>query len=184
MNHLTRNLRKQTILPCCHANYWTADGINTRACHRHLSRQQKLSILKEHGRLKRLSELRKTDPAFKCVNLNYRCEFWDAIRLGQFDDPDEGFGEISKCRTYNRCSLPSKAMSTVHQTKGFECSDVLIMPCDAKHFGNSLSARCRLYVTMSRAKCSLTFVVSHNNPSPLVALARSRAIVESCVWRE
>jgi hypothetical protein len=120
--------------------------------------------------LHRFSELRKIDPAFKSVKIDYCREFWDAVRLGQFDDPDDGLAELSKCRTYSRCSLPAKAMSTVHKAKGFECKDVLIMPCDAKHFSNSQAARCRLYVAMSRAQCSLTFVISRKNPSPLVAL--------------
>jgi DNA helicase-2/ATP-dependent DNA helicase PcrA len=66
--------------------------------------------------------------------------------------------------------LPAKAISTVHKAKGLECDGVLIMPCDAQHFGDSLAARCRLYVAMSRAKRSLTFVVSRQKPSPLIAL--------------
>jgi DNA helicase-2/ATP-dependent DNA helicase PcrA len=118
--------------------------------------------------LHRLSELKSSDPAFKGVKLDYHSEFWDAVRLGQFDDPNEGFTKISRRRSYARPSVPTKAISTVHKAKGLECDNVLIMPFDAQHFGNTPSARCRLYVAMSRAKQSLTFVVSRRNPSPLI----------------
>jgi DNA helicase-2/ATP-dependent DNA helicase PcrA len=118
----------------------------------------------------RLHELTATDPAFAAVKLDYYREFWDAVRIGQFDDPDEGFAEISRRRTYARPLPPAKAISTVHKAKGLECSDVLIMPCDAQHFGDSPAARCRFYVAMSRATRSLTLVVSRQNPSPLVVM--------------
>lgn len=120
--------------------------------------------------LLRINELRETDPAFKAVKVDYHREFWDAVRLGQFEDADEGFAEISRQRIYSRPSLPDKTISTVHKAKGLECSHVLIMPCDAEHFSNSPAARCCLYVAMSRAKRSLTFVVSRQKLSPLVAL--------------
>jgi molybdopterin converting factor small subunit len=118
--------------------------------------------------LHRLGELMETDVAFKTVKLDYRREFWDAIRLGSFESPDEGFAEISRRRSYARPSPPDRAISTVHKAKGLQCSDVLIMPCDSSHFSDNQGARCLLYVAMSRAKRSLTFVVSRQNPSPLV----------------
>ena len=120
--------------------------------------------------LRKLNELIATDPSFENVKLDHRQEFWDAIRIGQFDDPYEGFAELSRRRSYARPALPPKAISTIHKAKGLECSDVLVMPCDAKHFGNSFAPRCRLYVAMSRATRSLTFVVSRENPSPLIML--------------
>jgi DNA helicase-2/ATP-dependent DNA helicase PcrA len=120
--------------------------------------------------LSRLHELTTVDPAFRAVKLDYHREFWEAVRIGQFDDPLEGFAEISRRRSYARPLPPTKAISTVHKAKGLECSDVLIIPCDAGHFGNSPAARCRLYVAMSRATRSLTLVVSRRNPSPLVVV--------------
>jgi len=120
--------------------------------------------------LSRLFELKSTDPAFKSVKIDYYREFWDAIRIGKFDKPDEGFAEISRRRCYTQTSPPAKAISTVHKAKGLECNDVLIVPCDASHFSDSPSARCRLYVAMSRAKRTLTFVVSRQNQSPLITL--------------
>lgn len=120
--------------------------------------------------LRRLSELRVADPAFETVKVDYNREFWDAIRLGEFDDANVGLAELSRRRTYARPSLPIKAISTVHKAKGLQSDNVLIMPCDAKHFGDSPAARCLLYVAMSRSIRSLTFVVSRQDPSPLVLL--------------
>jgi DNA helicase-2/ATP-dependent DNA helicase PcrA len=120
--------------------------------------------------LRHLSVLMGKDSAFKQVKLDHHREFWDAVRIGEFDDPAEGFGEIARRRTYARPLPPAKAISTIHKAKGLECDDVLIMPCDRKHFGDTDAARRRLYVAMSRAKRSLTFVVSRKEPSPLFML--------------
>lgn len=118
--------------------------------------------------LHRLSQLKDSDPAFNAVKVDYHSEFWDAVRLGKFDDPNEGFAQITRQRSYSRPKLPSKAISTIHKAKGLECDNVLIMPCDAQHFKNTPAARCRLYVAMSRARRSLTFVVSRQSPCPLI----------------
>lgn len=120
--------------------------------------------------LRRLSELIASDNAFEAVKIDYYREFWDAVRLGQFSDPVEGLAEITRRRTHAHPSPPARAISTIHKAKGLECSDVVIMPCDAEHFGESPASRCRLYVAMSRAKRSVTFVVSRTHPSPLLRL--------------
>jgi DNA helicase-2/ATP-dependent DNA helicase PcrA len=120
--------------------------------------------------LQRLKELITDDPAFSAVKIDYHREFWDAVRLAQFDDPDEGFAEVSRRRSYARPSVPTKAISTVRKAKGLECRNVLILPCDAQHFAESPAARCRLYVAMSRPTHSLTLVVSQKTPSPLLKL--------------
>lgn len=108
--------------------------------------------------------------AFSSVKFDYHNEFWDAVRLGRFEDANEGLSEMMRRRNYVRPKVPSKAISTIHKAKGLECDDVLILPCDVRHFSDSLAARCKLYVAMSRAKRSLTFVVSRTAPSPLVRI--------------
>lgn len=120
--------------------------------------------------LHRLYELVATDASFDAVKIDYPREFWDAVRIGRFDDPDVGFAEVSRQRTYSRLSPAAKAISTIHKAKGLECDNVLILPCDAEHFSNTAAARCLFYVAISRAKHSLTLVVSHSNPSPLIML--------------
>jgi superfamily I DNA/RNA helicase len=120
--------------------------------------------------LYRLNELKDSDPAFSAVKLDYHSEFWDAVRLGEFDDPNEGFAQVTRRRNYSRPKVPTKAISTIHKAKGLECDNVLIVPCDGQHFSNTSVARRRLYVAMSRAMRSLTFVVSRQNPSPLIVL--------------
>lgn len=120
--------------------------------------------------LRRLDELRASESAFGTVKINYHHEFWDAIKMGEYDDPCNALAEMHRRRSYIRPAPPMKAISTVHKAKGLECDDVLVMPCDAKHYADSVNARCRLYVAMSRARQSLALVVSRQNPSPLFIL--------------
>jgi UvrD/REP helicase N-terminal domain/UvrD-like helicase C-terminal domain len=118
--------------------------------------------------LRQLESLASTDADFANVKVDCRRELWDAVRLGEFENPAEGFAEISRRRSSVRQVVPAKSLSTVHKAKGLECRDVLIIPCDSTHFGDSYSARCRFYVALSRATRSLTIVVSLTNPSPLI----------------
>ena len=120
--------------------------------------------------LRQLWDLKKADPAFADIAIDYMREFWDAIRLGAYDDPIVGFGDLSQRRTHTRPSIPLKAISTIHKAKGIECPDVLIMPLDGQHFSNTESSRCRLYVAISRATRSLTFVISRTKATPLIRL--------------
>jgi DNA helicase-2/ATP-dependent DNA helicase PcrA len=107
------------------------------------------------------------EAGFDAVKLNYRVEFRDAIRLGEFSNADEAFSEIARRRSYARPSPPSRALSSIHKAKGLECDNVLIMACDKTQFAETSYARCKMYVALSRAKKSLTLVVPDTNPSPL-----------------
>jgi DNA helicase-2/ATP-dependent DNA helicase PcrA len=118
--------------------------------------------------LRRLEELTRTDPAFRDIKIDLYREFWEAVKLADFDDPEEGLVEITRRRSRAQVGPPRKAISTVHKAKGLECDSVLIMPCDDKQF--SEANRCLLYVALSRAKKSLQIVVSRQNPSPLLEL--------------
>lgn len=118
--------------------------------------------------LRRLHEFIMTEEALGSIRIDYPSEYWDAVRLGQSDDPSEGMARIALLRSHARPSPPPKAISTVHKAKGLECDDVLVVPCDARHFRDTLPARCCLYVALTRARRSLTLVVSRTEPSPLV----------------
>lgn len=120
--------------------------------------------------LRRLSELCNEDTAFSDIEIDCRREFWEAIRLGDFKTPADGFAEITNRRTYTRPKPPERAISTIHKAKGLECGSVIVMPCDGKTFPDRPDARCLLYVALSRAKSELMLVVSRDNPSPLVLL--------------
>jgi len=120
--------------------------------------------------LRRLSELKATDDSFLDVEIDHYREFWDAIRLGDFDEPVAGLAEITHRRTYSRPKPPAKAISTIHKAKGLECGSVIVVPCDADMFPNKADARCLLYVAISRAKHRLLLVVSRDNPSPLLTI--------------
>lgn len=120
--------------------------------------------------LHRLSELRTTDAAFADIQMDCHKEFWDAVRLGDFETVDAGLAEITHRRTYSRPKPPDKAISTIHKAKGLECDSVILMPCDANTFPDKHAARCLLYVALSRARSRLQLVVSRDNPSPLLAI--------------
>jgi len=108
-------------------------------------------------------------PGFETVNIDYRKEYRDAIRLGNFADAHDGLAEINRQRSFARPMPPVRAISTIHKAKGLECDNALILPCDSR-FSATYYSRCRLYVAISRAKRSLTLVLSRNNPSPLFRL--------------
>lgn len=117
--------------------------------------------------LRRLSELKGTDGNFAGIEIDCQKEFWDAVRLGEFDTPDDGLAAITHRRTHARPKPPDRAISTIHKAKGLECGSVILMPCDAKTFPDKPDARCLLYVALSRAESRLLLVVSRAKPSPL-----------------
>ena len=118
--------------------------------------------------LRRLSELKNSDDTFRNIEIDHYREFWDAINLGAFDAVDAGMTEITHRRTYLRPKPPERAISTIHKAKGLQCDSVIVIPCDARTFPDKYEARCLLYVALSRAKNCLQFVVSRDNPSPLI----------------
>ena len=61
-------------------------------------------------------------------------EFWEAVRLGSFEDLDTGLAEITHRRIYSRPKPPDKAISTIHKAKGLECGSAIVMHCDARTF--------------------------------------------------
>lgn len=119
--------------------------------------------------LKRIAELKASDPTFDEIELDCRREFWEATRLGEFESADIGLAEITHRRTYSRPQPPTRAISNIHKAKGLECASVILMPCDSHTFPDTDEARCLLYVALSRAKSRLMLVVSRRNPSPLLA---------------
>ena len=107
---------------------------------------------------------------FRRVSIDNRSEFRDASRLDRFGDAEEALREIHRRRSFARPVPPRRAISTIHKAKGLECENALVVPCDRRRFGDSDYARCKLYVAMSRARRSLTLVLSRRDPSPLFIL--------------
>jgi len=109
-------------------------------------------------------------PGFETIKIDYRREFKDAMRLMEYSDASSGNSEINRRRTFARPMPLARAISTIHKAKGLECDHAVIVPCDNQNFSSTEYARCKLYVAMSRAKQSLTLVISADNPSPLIHL--------------
>lgn len=108
----------------------------------------------------------KNHVSFAEIEFDLLREYREAMRLATFADPVTGLIEITRRRTVVRSKMPAKFISTVHKAKGLESDHVMLLPCDKAHFGNTEEKRCLLYVALSRAKKSLTIVVSSTNPSP------------------
>ncbi|OKO80576.1 ATP-binding domain-containing protein [Bradyrhizobium sp. AS23.2] len=117
--------------------------------------------------LARLHELSQSEPHFRNVKLDCHREFWDAVRLGQFENPADGLADLAHRRAYARPQPPERAISTIHKAKGLECESVIVVPCDARSFPDRPDARCLLYVALSRAKSELMLVISADHPCPL-----------------
>jgi superfamily I DNA/RNA helicase len=117
-----------------------------------------------------LSDLLRDDNDFGDIKVDLRRELREATQFAYFDDANTAMMEITRKRKYVRSPMPRKAISTIHKAKGVECHNVLIMPCDSKHFTGTDQMRCRLYVALSRATTSLAIVVSPNSPSPLIEI--------------
>lgn len=125
--------------------------------------------------IKRLVELVDQKTAgFDTVHIDYRNEMRDAIRLGEYEDAEKGLAEMHRRRTFARPMPPPKAISTIHKAKGLECDNAMVISCDAQQFSTTDYARNRLYVALSRAKRSLTLVVSPSKPSPLFKISDPR----------
>lgn len=117
-----------------------------------------------------LRTLTKEDEAFAAIKIDHSREYNDAIHFGRFDSPDEGLAEIVRRRAHSRAAIPSKAISTIQKAKGLEFPHVVVAACDRQHFGDTKAARARLYVALSRATESLTLLVSHTDPTPLLRI--------------
>jgi len=119
----------------------------------------------------RLSELIDQGiSGFDTIKIDYRREYKEATRLMDYSDASSGHAETNRRRTFARPMPPARAISTIHKAKGLECEHAVIVPCDNQNFSSTEYARCKLYVALSRAKRSLTLVISTDNPSPLFYL--------------
>lgn len=122
--------------------------------------------------LKRFMELvDQKVPGFDTIHIDYRNEMRDAIRIGEFEDAERGLAEIHRRRTFARPMPPPKTISTIHKAKGLECDHAMLIACDAQQFSSTDYARSKLYVALSRAKRSLTLVMSPGKPCPLFKIA-------------
>jgi hypothetical protein len=60
------------------------------------------------GMLTRLHELTQTDPNFTDIKFDAHREFWEAVRLGDFDNPVEGLADLAHRRA---CTTPTPRSS-------------------------------------------------------------------------
>src|SRR5262249_17303553 len=108
------------------------------------------------------------ETGFGQVELDLKSEMRDAIRLGQFQSIADGLAEIPRRKTFSHPQPPRRCLSTIHKSKGLECDNALMLLCDRVSFSSTLYKRRLFYVGVSRAKKTLTLVLSKDNPSPLL----------------
>jgi superfamily I DNA/RNA helicase len=112
----------------------------------------------------------RKETGFGEVEFDLKSELRDAIRLGDFQSVDEGLSEITRRRTFSHPQPPRRCLSTIHKSKGLECDNALMLMCDRASFSGTLYKRRLFYVGMSRARKTLTLVLSKDNPSPLLGV--------------
>lgn len=109
-------------------------------------------------------------PGFSNLHIDYRREFDDLIKLRGYECPRTGFDTISHRRSRTYPKPPTRALSTIHKSKGLEAKHVCVFACDRKHFPGTKVKGNLFYVALSRATQSITIVASRNNVSPLVGV--------------
>lgn len=112
----------------------------------------------------------RKEAGFREVEFDLKSEIRDAIRVGQFHSVDEGFAEITRRRTFSHPQPPRRGLSTIHKSKGLECDNALMLMCDRPSFSGTLYKRRLFYVGISRARKTLTLVLSRDNPTPLLTI--------------
>lgn len=118
--------------------------------------------------LHRLHQLRTGGTAgFNEIRIDHQSELRDAIRMSQFESPEDALAELHRRRSYTRPKPPPKAISTIHKAKGLECDHAVLLPCDGSRFRDTEYGRCKLYVALSRARSSLTLSICPDEPGPL-----------------
>ena len=115
--------------------------------------------------LKNLIKRRET--GFAGIKIDQWSEFFDAIRLGAFEDAASGYAELSQKRTLLKPKPAEKTISTVHKSKGMECDNAMIVMGKGGDFSRTHYSRCKLYVALSRAQKSLTIVLPTREPCRL-----------------
>jgi hypothetical protein len=120
------------------------------------------------GALAHLIDLiNRKEGGFSEIEFDLKSEVRDAVHMGSFEAVDDGFAEINRRRTFSHPHPPRKCLSTIHKSKGLECANALLLTCDRSSFSGTEYKRRLLYVGLSRAKETLTLVLSQNSATPL-----------------
>lgn len=113
--------------------------------------------------------IKKQTHPFSNIRIDYQRELDDFIRLGKFDDADEGLAEITRRRSRAHPKPPERCLSTIHKSKGLEAHTAIIFAVDGTHFPDRPAKRNLLYVALSRPTTKAVLVLSRDAVSPLVA---------------
>lgn len=118
--------------------------------------------------LEQVHVLMQTSRNFGDIRIDLRREFAEACRIHASPDISTALARLRHQRGGRNDKLPTRAISTVHKSKGLETRRAILAPCDANGLAGNEKNRCLLYVALSRACEQLALVVSPANPSPLL----------------
>jgi hypothetical protein len=103
------------------------------------------------------------------LKVDLPASLWLLARLRPKEDetPREALDAAVQHR-HDAAPVASRAASTIHKAKGQEFDHVIVAHCSAAPFPNTPEARRLLYVALSRARKSVTLLVSGTAPTPLL----------------
>jgi len=120
--------------------------------------------------LDQIHHLMQTSTNFRNIRIDLRREFAEARQIHAHPEIDIVLARMIHLRDTRRDQIPSRAISTIHKSKGLETRRAVLVPCDASNLAANDKNRCLLYVALSRACEHLTLVVPWTNPSPILDL--------------
>lgn len=108
--------------------------------------------------------------------LNYRREFQEACKLGEYSSAFEAMAALTQGRAHRQVALPRRAVSTIHKSKGLEFEEVVVMGLESAFFNDTPRSRALLYTALSRAVKGITLVIPNTDLTPLIQIDRSKLI--------
>jgi len=73
----------------------------------------------------------KNEEAFSGVKIDLWREFFEALQLMSFEDPERGFTQLNSRRSQAPPAMPRRSISSIHKAKGLECENALMLPAPA-----------------------------------------------------
>ena len=104
--------------------------------------------------LRRLSELTTTDCNFADVKIDCRREFWEAIRLGDFDTADAALRRLPIAGSIRGRSRPRRPSALSIRQRVWSATASSSCLATLRTFPDKPDARCLLYVALSRARAA------------------------------
>jgi DNA helicase-2/ATP-dependent DNA helicase PcrA len=114
-----------------------------------------------------IAQVLRQPPDWLRIDLPAGLRLLARLRPGEDETPREAL-DIAVRHRHDAGAVPRRCASTIHKAKGQEFDHVILAHCSASPFPDTPEARRLLYVALSRARRSVTFLASGRAPSPLL----------------